>query len=125
VVYQLLLILDDHLRIIVDDVDLSLDPLPVQDNKDIKKWLEENWPEAIEKVNELTSKRALAEILIPVGFVAAMAIGGGVFGSIFGSKIAMTGIGVGAWIGMFATRQVSTKDGTKEILNKVENNNDV
>ena len=109
---------------IVLEVDLGYDPIPVQENQFIKKWLEDNWPEAIAKADEFTSKQALADILIPAGFVAALAVGGGVVGSIFGVKIAITGIGVGAWIGMFATRQVTTKDATKEIKNSFKDDAD-
>lgn len=115
--------LDDGLLRVVHQTDLSESPVPVEDNLSIKQWFEEEWPEAIDKLESYTSKKALADMLVPTGIVAAFGLVGIAVGSITGVG-ALAGFGGGSFLGMFATRQVSSKEARSKIDNLMDGKDD-
>ena len=107
--------IEDGLSRVISEADLSPQPKPVEQNSAIKEWFEKEWPEAIEKFGSYVSKQALADMIVPSGIVAAFGVAGMTIGTLFGFTPAV-GFGGGAFLGMFATRQVTTKD----VANKVD-----
>ena len=114
---------DERLSTIIKQIDLSENPEPVQSNMDIAQWIEKEWPESIEKLDEFTSKKALAEMLVPTGIVAAFGLAAVVVGAVFGTPPVVS-FGAGSFLGMFATRQISVKDVGKNIKDTIGTNDE-
>lgn len=118
--------IDSGLANVIDKTDMSADPTPVQNNSEIRKWFKDEWPEAVAKFNEFTNKKALADMIVPSGIVAAFGLCGVVVGFVLGTPPVIS-FGAGSFIGMFATRQVSSKEVGKRIedrLDEDKNQND-
>ena len=111
--------LEERLDHIQKNIDLSADPYPVQENEKIVEFLQNEWPEVIDKINEYTNKKALAEMLVPTGVVAAFGLCGAMIGALFGGT-PIVGFSAGTFIGMYATRQVTTKDVSRRIDDSLE-----
>lgn len=104
---------------IIEQVDLNENPEPIQNNATIVEWVRNEWPESIEKLNEYTSKKAMADMLVPTGVVATFGVVAVLVGVLFGIAPSYS-FGAGSFIGMFATRQVSSKDATRKIQSSLK-----
>ena len=120
---ELIEFLEELEKSVVGVVDLSNRSDSVQKDTDIRAWVVSKWPEFVEKLNEYTSKKALAEMLVPTGIVACCGIAAVVIGGIFDVP-PVVAFGTGSFIGMFATRQVHSKTVSNRIEKKLNQRGD-